>query len=124
MNYSCIMKICNECNKSLTLDQFGIDSKMKDGYNSKCKGCRNSIFRYKYTLSDNQKQHNNTFSEETLLKSKLKNNKAIIGTNIIDDSILEFPSFTSAMEKGFHRVKVSESIRKNKPYKNYMWRYK
>lgn len=47
-------KVCNKCNKELTLDKFGKCKNTKDGLKSQCKECRNEKKR-KYTKENHVK---------------------------------------------------------------------
>ena len=78
-------KICNECNLEKPIEMFGVNKSCKDGYNNKCKECKNKLaaisrdknrekinekYREKYANNPEFKKHRKEIQKNSYEKKK------------------------------------------------------
>lgn len=133
-------KSCNECDQLFTLDNFNKRSAHWDGLDKYCKPCGRQI-RYRPYVRKSEEEVALSYEtrNEAMRKgiaNSYKNNpelaqqksqqfsKAVIGVHITSGKTVEYPSALAAKKDGFNNSEIGRSIKNNKPYKQYMWRFK
>jgi hypothetical protein len=129
---------CSYCKENKEIKEFGWDKK-QNRFQSYCKKCHN-IFQ-----KDWRKNNQQLLSQEDYNKSRLagakaggaalsanpearaiiakKMSKPIQATNIETGEIITFESALKAKESGFQNSNIGQSIKFNKPYKGFTWKF-
>lgn len=135
-------KHCSDCNSYKTLDMYSKQESYWDGLKSICKQCatiRIEEYRKENFKKLNEQEWKQSYEsrKEAMTKgvqAHYDNNpeakkqiskrmsKPVIGTCVTTGKVITFESALKAKEAGFNNSNLGVAIKKQKPYKGYIWK--